>query len=87
VPARDEEATMTKNEIDMTNEELLGMITHKTQYEFMRRQTVAQQEAAQAAKDTATYTRKNARYMLVSVIVLTLSALGTFILALLNFWR
>ena len=68
----------------MTNEQLVDAPAPGTQYEFMRRQTVAQQEAAQAAKETAIYTRQSARYMLVSVIILALSSLSTFVLAMLS---
>jgi len=49
--------------------------------EFLRRQTLLQREAtqaakdaAQAAKDTAIYTKKNARYMLWSVVVLAVAS-------------
>lgn len=52
--------------------------------EFMRRQTVAQREAADAqicaasaAEATAQHTRDNARYLLWSVIVLVVSSLAT----------
>jgi hypothetical protein len=73
--------------MEKTNEELVDAPETNTQYEFMRRQTVAQQETAQAAKETAIYTRQNACYMLASVIVLTLASVGTFILALLTYLR
>jgi hypothetical protein len=43
--------------------------------EFIRRQTQAAIDAAQAAMDTAKYTRRNARYMLWSVIVLAASSI------------
>ena len=52
--------------------------------EFLRRQTALQREAAQAAKDTATYTKKNARYMLWSVIVLAVSSLISAVIAVIN---
>ena len=42
--------------------------------EFMRRQTLLQAESTQAEKDTAQFTRRSARYMLASVIVLAISA-------------
>ncbi|SRR6266567_3831312 len=52
--------------------------------EFTRRQTVAQQEAADAQKDaaratkeTARYTRQNACYLLASVIVLAVTSLAS----------
>jgi hypothetical protein len=64
------------------------------EFEFMRRQTVAQIEAAEAqeraasaAEETAVYTRRNAFWMLLSVVVLTLSSLATFVLALLTYLR
>ena len=60
--------------------------------EFARRQTIAQQEAAasqeraaRATDQTATYTRHNARYMLWSVFVLTLSSIATFVMTLLTY--
>jgi len=43
--------------------------------EFTRRQTVLQQEATQAAIESAVYTKRNALYMLLSVIVLALSGI------------
>jgi len=63
--------------------------------EFTRRQTLAQQQAAdaqidassaqiksgQAITDTAEYTRKNARYMLWSVIVLAITGSLSFVAA------
>jgi hypothetical protein len=69
--------------------------------EFTRRQTVAQQEAAEAqtvaaraqqeaaeaAKETARYTRQNAFYLLASVIVLTLSSIATVALSVWGLWR
>lgn len=62
---------------------------HMARVEFLRRQTVMQQdaakatiEAADAAKKTAEYTRKNARYMLWSVIVLAASSLAGLLVAL-----
>lgn len=60
--------------IAKSNDELIDAPTPNTHYEFMRRQTVAQQEAAQAAKDTAIYTQKNARYMLWSVIAIAITS-------------
>jgi hypothetical protein len=52
--------------------------------EFGRRQTVAQQQAAKAAEETAVYTQRNALYMLLSVIVLTASSVATFVLAVMR---
>ena len=49
------------------------------QIEFMRRQT-------QAVLDTAEYTRRSARYMLWSVVVLALSSVATFVVSILS-WR
>lgn len=60
--------------MEKSNEALVDAPTPNTQYEFMRRQTVAQQDAAQAAKDTAIYTQKNARYMLWSVIAIAVTS-------------
>ncbi len=42
--------------------------------EFLRRQTVLQQEATKAAKDTAEYTKRTARYMLWSVIAIAVAS-------------
>lgn len=59
--------------------------------EFLRRQTLLAQaataatvKAADAAVETARFTRDNARYLLWSVIVLAVSSAGTFVLALLR---
>ena len=71
---------MTNPLTGMTDEQLVDAPTPNTQYEFMRRQTAA-------AKETAIYTRQNARYLLFSVIVLALSSIGTFVLALLTYLR
>jgi len=76
---------MTNPLIEKSNEALLDMPVVGTELEFMRRQTVAQQEAGEAAKQTAVYTRKSARYMLASVIILALSSLGTFVLSMLTY--
>lgn len=78
---------MTNPMFQMSNEQLLDMVTPATAYEFMRRQTVAQQEAAKSAETTAIYTRRNAHFMLVSVVVLALSSIGTFALNLLTYGR
>jgi hypothetical protein len=43
------------------------------QVEFLRRQTQAQQAACDTASETAVATKRNANYMLLSVIVLTVS--------------
>ena len=43
--------------------------------EFLRRQTVLQEEATEAAKDAAEHTKRNANYMLASVVVLTIAAI------------
>lgn len=42
--------------------------------EFLRRQTVLQEEATKASKDTAEYTKRTARYMLWSVIVIAVAS-------------
>jgi hypothetical protein len=52
------------------------------QAEFLLRQTRLQEEATKAAKETAEYTRRYTRYMFWSVVLLALSALGTFIVSL-----
>jgi hypothetical protein len=53
--------------------------------EFFRRQTALQREATQAASDTATYTQRNARYMLWSVIVLTISSVISAVLSVVHY--
>src|SRR5215470_7014481 len=55
--------------------------------EFLRRQTALQREATQAAKDAATYTKENARYMLWSVIVLAVSAFISAVVAILQYFN
>jgi hypothetical protein len=61
--------------------------------EFMRRQTLAQLEAtraqieaAGAAKETAIYTQRNAKYLLWSVIVLAVSSMFTLLLTAFGLW-
>ena len=54
------------------------------QAEFLRRQTIAQQEASAASVQTAEFTRRNARYMLWSVIALVASGASTAAIALLQ---
>jgi len=51
-----------------------SMAAQSVNAEFMRRQAVSQDEMTQAAKDTATYTQQNARYMRWSVYVLAASS-------------
>lgn len=53
--------------------------------EFLLRQTKLQKDAAEAAKETAKYTKRYTRYMFWSVVVLALSALGSFLIALVKF--
>jgi hypothetical protein len=43
--------------------------------EFLRRQTVFQEEATKAAKDTAEYTKRTARFMLCSVIAIAVATI------------
>lgn len=64
-----------------------SVASQEVQLEFTRRQTQAQIEAAEATKETATYTRQNARYMLWSVIVLAVASVASFVLDLLAFLR
>jgi hypothetical protein len=61
--------------------------------EITRRQTIAQLKAAEAqveaagaAKETAEFTRQNARYLLWSVVVLATSSVLTLLLAALGLW-
>lgn len=53
---------------------------HDVQLEFQRRQTLAQQEAAAAMIATADATKRNARYLLWSVVILAVSSVGSLIL-------
>lgn len=55
---------------------------HMAQAEFLLRQTKAQIEASVATKETAFYTKRYTCYMLWSVIILAVSALGTLVLNL-----
>jgi len=52
--------------------------------EFLLRQAKFQEDAAEATRKTACYTKKYTKYMFLSVIVLTVSVLMNFILAILN---
>ena len=54
------------------------------QAEFLLRQTKAAKESAQATKATAAYTKRNARYMLWSVIVLAVSSAITALISLIR---
>jgi hypothetical protein len=54
------------------------------QAEFLRRQTESQFAADKAVIETSEYTRLNARYMLWSVIVLTLSSIATFLVSIMR---
>jgi hypothetical protein len=56
-------------------------------YEFQRRQTKTQIKAAQGALLSADYAKKSVRWMAVSVVVLTLASIGSFVLDLLTYWR
>ncbi len=55
------------------------------QAEYMLRQMQMQREVADAAIEAANYTRKSARYMLWSVIVLAMSALLTLVISVTEF--
>jgi hypothetical protein len=58
-----------------------SMKHYSVQYELRRRQTEAQIQ-------TAEYTRRSARWIFISVVVLMLASLGSFVLDLLIFaWR
>jgi hypothetical protein len=57
-----------------------AMAHYSVLYEFQRRQTKAQIEAAKSAKWSVFW-------MAVSVGVLTLASVGSFVLDLLTFWR
>jgi hypothetical protein len=57
----------------------------EVQAEYMLRQMQMQREVADAAIETANYTRQSARYMRWSVIVLAVSALLTLVVAITRF--
>jgi len=59
-------------------------LAHGARTEFLLRQTQFQECAAKSAEDTAKHTARYARYMLLSVIILALSAFGSL---LLDFFR
>jgi hypothetical protein len=86
--------TNRKRLADMTLDELAdekakvpenSMAVQSVNAEFMRRQAVSQDEMTQAAKDTATYTQQNARYMRWSVIVLAASSFITAVISVIQF--
>ncbi|MCK4261633.1 hypothetical protein KAW55_01280 [bacterium] len=52
--------------------------------EFLLRQTKAQISASKATEETAIYTKKYTKYMFWSVVVLAASAVGSFVLNLIN---
>ncbi len=56
------------------------------QAEFLKRQTQAAQEAAQATKDAADAGQRNARYMLWSVIALAVSATLSLAVQIAGLW-
>lgn len=50
--------------------------------EFLRRQTQAQIDSAEATKITAVFTSRNAKYLLWSVVVLAASSIATLAIAI-----
>jgi hypothetical protein len=58
---------------------------HEAQAEFLRRQTLFQQEASQAARATAASTSEYTKYMFWSVVVLAVSAFLSVVLDILRF--
>ena len=70
-----------KNLTEYTLEELAqnpgtDLMKDWVQVEFLRRQTILQQEATEAAKETAKHTKRNSDYMLYSVVVLAVAAVA-----------
>ena len=55
--------------------------------EFLLRQTQLQTEVAEAAKDTAIQTQRYTLYMLWSVVILALSAVGSFVMSVLTYLK
>jgi hypothetical protein len=76
---------------DLTERSLEELVQHTgqpesqmalwTQLEFLRRQTLIQREAADATKEAAEHAKRNANYMLWSVIVLTLASIAQVLVA------
>jgi hypothetical protein len=60
---------------------------HAVRAEVMRRQIELQARATQATAETAEYTRRNARYMLWSVIALMASSVVTAAVSIILAWR
>jgi len=52
--------------------------------ELARRQLLLQVQATQAAKDTADYTRKSARYIFWSVVAIAVSSVATLVVNILK---
>lgn len=67
IPVRQSLAELSLDDLTDKMAEMGNSNIQTCQAEFLRRQTVLQ-------KDTAEYTRRNARYMLWSVIVLAISS-------------
>lgn len=74
IPVRQSLAELSLDDLTDKMAEMGNSNIQTCQAEFLRRQTVLQAEATCATKDTADYTRRNARYMLWSVIVLAISS-------------
>jgi hypothetical protein len=55
--------------------------------EFLLRQTQSQEKASRAAQDTAEYTQRYTRYMLWSVVILAISAIGSLVVSLLTYFK
>jgi hypothetical protein len=88
--------TAARDAMEMTPEALVTWVTENphddgfwqsvAQLEFTRRSAAAQERAAEAAADAAKYTKANARYMLLSVIVLAVSAVITAAATIFSAW-
>lgn len=88
---REQMSTWTLDQVaDSLSNAASGSTRHRiAMAEILRRQTVIQQEgadaqerAAAAAIETANFTRLNARYMLWSVVVLAAASVGNFLITL-----
>ena len=75
-----EALTVYAREHDVTDAE-----HHIIESEFLRREVLLQKEMTKAAKDTAKFTKENARYMLWSSLALSASAVVQVLVLLLPY--
>jgi hypothetical protein len=77
--------TNVPREVNPDLDHLVGVIartesdsrsSNAAQAELTRRQIIAQQNAVKAQQDAAEYTRQNAKWMLLSVVVVAISSIA-----------